>query len=136
MQTRATAWENCKCSTEHHVNIKSSNDLRKFLEEAQRRLDSGKEAEEIFIRLEYFEEKLRPRETKERKQKERLTDYYVIKIGNYNNYLVKLTSRRIKYTGLCELTKQFKTERDAKRYKDKLIEKGFNINLSVEHIIA
>ncbi len=65
-----------------------------------------------------------------------MTDYFAIKIGNRDSYLVKLTSRRIKHTSLCNLTKQFKTERETNKYVEKLKEKGFTCDFLVEYITA
>ena len=126
-------WDN---TIENRVEINSSDDLRKFLDAVQERIDNRAEKEEIYICLQYYNEKFELKVKPERKAKERLTDYFAIKVGNYDNYLVKQTSRRIKYTSLCELTKQFKTEKEANKYVEKLIEKGFTSVFSVEHILA
>lgn len=37
---------------------------------------------------------------------------------------------------LCDLTKQFKTEKETNKYVEKLIKKGFKIDFSVEHITS
>ena len=121
---------------ENVVNIYSSNDLRKFMDATQDRLAKRTEREGIYICLHYYNEKFEPRVKLERKSKERLTDYFAIKVGNRDSYLVKQTSRRIMHTSLCDLTKQFKTEKEANKYVEKLIEKGFKIDFSVKHITA
>lgn len=129
-------WEEMDNTIENRVEINSSDDLRKFLEAAQNRIDNRADKEGVYICLKYYNEKFEPRVKQERKAKERLTDYFAIKIGNRDNYLVKLTSRRIRHTSLCNLTKQFKTEKEANKYMEKLKEKGFTCDFSVEHITA
>lgn len=131
-----SAWKEIDNIIESRVEINSSDDLRNFLKAAQNRLDSRMESERIYICLKYYNKKFESRVKPERKPKERLMDYFAIKIGNRDSYLVKQTSRRIKYTSLCNLTKQFKTEKEANKYVEKLIEKGFKINFSVVHITA
>lgn len=132
MQGYFSVWKEMDNTIESVANIYSSDDLRKFLNAAQDRLDSREENEGIYICLHYYNEKFESRV----KPKERLTDYFAIKIGTCDSYLVKQTSRRIKHTSLCNLTKQFKTEREANKYVERLIEKGFKIDFSVEHIVA
>ena len=129
-----SVWKGIDNTIENRVEINSSDGLREFLNAAQNRLNNRAEKEGIYICLKYYNEKFEPRVKPERKAKERLTDYFAIKVGNRDSYLVKLTSRRIKYTSLCNLTKQFKTEREANRYVEKLNEKGFKIDFTVEHI--
>lgn len=136
MQGYFSVWEEMDNTIENHTEINSSDDLQKFLDAAQDRLAKRTEKEEIYICLHYYNEKFEPRVKRKRKPKERLTDYFAIKIGNYDSYLVKLTSRRIRHASLCDLTKQFKTEKEANKYVEKLIEKGFKINFSVEHIVV
>lgn len=131
-----SVWKEMDNTIESRFEIHSSDDLRKFLDAAQDRLDRRTDKEGIYICLHYYNEKFESRVKPDRKQKERLTDYFAIKVGDYDSYLVKLTSRRIKHTSLCKLTKQFKTEKEANKYMEKLIEKGFNINFSVKHITA
>lgn len=126
-------WKGMNNIIENRVEINSSEDLRYFLKAAKNRIDNRKE-EGVYICLKYYNENFKPRIKPVRKVKERLTDYFAIRIGNGNSYLIKLTSKRIKYTSICELTKQFKTEREANEYVKKLIEKGFNVDFSVEHI--
>lgn len=72
-------WDN---TIENHVQIKLSDDLRKFLDAAQERIDKRMEKEEVYICLEYYNEKFESRVKPERKAKERLTDYFAIKVGN------------------------------------------------------
>lgn len=129
-------WKGMDNIIENRVEINSSDDLREFLDAAQNRLDNRAEKEGIYICLKYYNEKFESRVKPERKEKERLTDYFAIKVGKCDSYLVKQTSRRIRYTSLCNLTKQFKTEKEANKYVEKLIEKGFKIDFSVEHITA
>lgn len=129
-----SVWNGMDNTIENRVEISTSDDLREFLDAAQNRLDKRTEKEEIYICLKYYNEKFESRVKLERKAKERLTDYFAIKVGNRDNYLVKQTSRRIRHTSLCNLTKQFKTEREANKYVEKLIDKGFKIDFSVEHI--
>lgn len=129
-------WEGMKNIIEGRYEINLSDDLRNFLDAAQSRLDNRTEKERIFICLKYYNEKFESRVKPERKAKERLTDYFAIKVGNRDSYLVKQTSIRIRHTSLCNLTKQFKTEKEANKYVEKLIEKGFKIDFSVEHIMA
>jgi hypothetical protein len=129
-----SVWKGMDNTIENVVNIYSSDDLRKFMDAAQDRLTKRTEKEEIYSCLHYYNEKFKSRVKPETKSKERLTDYFAIKIGNYDSYLVKITSRRIRHTSLCNLTKQFKTEKEANKYVEKLIEKGFKIDFSVEHI--
>lgn len=136
MQGYFSMWKGMDNTIESVVNIYSSDDLRKFLDAAQDRLSKRTDEEGIYICLHYYNEKFESRVKAERKPKERLTDYFAIKIGNCDSYLVKQTSRRIRHTSLCNLTKQFKTEKEANKYVEKLIEKGFKINFSVEHITA
>lgn len=131
-----SVWKGMGNIIENRVEISTSDDLRKFLDAAQNRLDRKTEKEEIYICLKYYNEKFESRVKPERKTKERLTDYFVIKVGNRDSYLVKQTSRRIRHTSLCNLTKQFKTEKEANKYVEKLIEKGFTCDFSVEHIVA
>lgn len=131
-----SVWNEMNNIIENCVEIKSSDDLMNFLETAQNRLDNRTEKEVIYICLEYYNENFEPRVKLERKSKEHLTDYFAIKVGNRDSYLVKQTSRRIIYTSLCNFTKQFKTEKEADKYIKKLIEKGFKIDFSVEHIMA
>lgn len=131
-----SVWKGMDNTIESRFEINSSDDLRKFLDIAQDRLNRRTDKEEIYICLYYYNEKFESRVKPKQKQKERLTDYYTIKIGNRDSYLVKLTSRRIRHTSLCNLTKQFKTEKEANKYVEKLIEKGFNCSFSVEHIIV
>lgn len=129
-------WQGMDNIIENRVEINSSDDLREFLEAAQNRIDNRTDKEGIYICLKYYNEKFESRVKPERKLKERLTDYFAIKVGNRDSYLVKLTSRRIKHTSLCNLTKQFKTEKEANKYMAKLKEKGFTCDFSVEHITA
>ena len=136
MQGYFSVWKGMDNTIESVINIYSSDDLRNFLNAAQDRLAKRTDKEEIYICLHYYNEKFQSRVKAERKQKERLTDYFAIKVGDYDSYLVKLTSRRIRHASLCDLTKQFKTEKEANKYVEKLIEKGFKINFSVEHIVA
>lgn len=131
-----SVWKEMNDTIESHFEINSSDDLRKFLNAAQDRLDRRTDKEGIYICLHYYNEKFESRVKPDWKQKERLTDYFAIKVGNYDSYLVKLTSRRIRYASLCNLTKQFKTEKEANKYVEKLIDKGFKIDFSVEHITA
>lgn len=131
-----SVWKGYDNTIENRMEINSSDDLREFLEAAQNRLDNRTEKESIYICLNYYNEKFESRVKPERKEKERLTDYFAIKVGNRDSYLVKQTSRRIRHASLCNLTKQFKTEKEANKYVEKLIEKGFKINFSVEHITA
>ena len=49
-------------------------------------------------------------------------------------YLTQLTSRRIKYCSLCNSTKQFKKEKDANKYIDKLKNRCY-VTFEVEHIV-
>lgn len=127
-------WQEMDNTIENRVEINSSDDLRKFLEAAQNRIDNRTNKEGVYICLKYYNEKFESKVKPERKVKERLTDYFAIKVGNRDSYLVKLTSRRIRYTLLCDLTKQFKTEKEADKYVEKLKEKGFTCNFLVEHI--
>lgn len=127
-------WSDGNNSIENKTSIYSSDDLRKFLTDAENRLDNRTEKEKIYICLEYYNEKFESRVKKERKPKERLTDYYAIKINGYS-YLTKLTSRRIMYCYLCDMTKQFKTENQAKKYIEKIAHR-FNCTFEVEHIVA
>ncbi|MFG6378283.1 MAG: hypothetical protein K1W19_08220 [Lachnospiraceae bacterium] len=136
MQGYFSVWKGMDNKIESVFNIYSSEDLRKFLNAAQDRLDKRADEEGIYICLHYYNEKFDSRVKPEQKQKECLADYFSIKVGSHDNYLVKQTSRRIKYTSLCNLTKQFKTEKEANKYVEKLIEKGFKIDFSVEHITA
>lgn len=131
-----SVWKGIGNIIKNRVGINSSDGLRIFLEVAQDRLDNRAEKEEIYICLKYYNEKFESRVKPERKAKEQLTDYFAIKVGNRDSYLVKQTSRRIRHTSLCNLTKQFKTEKEANKYVEKLIEKGFKIGFSVEHITA
>lgn len=131
-----SVWKEMNKTIENHVEINSSDDLRKFLDDAQDRIDKRTDKEGIYICLKYNNEKFKSRMKPERKAKERLTDYFAIKVGNDDSYLVKLTSRRIRHTSLCNLTKQFKTEKEANKYVEKLNEKGFACDFSVEHITA
>lgn len=127
-------WKGMDNTIENRAEINSSDDLRKFLEAAQNRLDNRTDKEGIYICLGYYNEKFESRVKPERKARERLTDYFAIKVGDRDSYLVKLTSRKIKYTSLCNLTKQFKTEKEANKYVKKLKEKGFACAFSVKHI--
>lgn len=129
-----SVWKGYNNTIENRMEINSSDDLREFLEAAQNRLDNKTEKESIYICLNYYNEKFECRIKPERKAKERLTDYFAIKVGNRDSYLVKQTSRRIRHTILCDMTKQFKTEKEANKYVEKLIDKGFKIDFSVEHI--
>ena len=131
-----SVWKGMDNTIENRVEINSSDDLQGFLNAAQNRLYNRAEKEGIYICLKYYNEKFESRVKPERRVKERLTDYFAIKVGNRDSYLVKLTSRRIKHTSLCNLTKQFKTEREANKYVEKLNEKGFKIDFLVEHITA
>lgn len=136
MQGYFSVWKGMKNTIESVINIYSSDELRNFLEAAKDRLDNREEKEEIYICLKYYNEKFESKVKPGRKVKERLTNYFAIKVGNRDSYLVKLTSRRIKHTSLCDLTKQFKTEKEANKYVGKLIEKGFKIDFTVEHIVV
>lgn len=127
-------WKGMDNIIENRVEINSSEDLRKFLEVAQNRIDNRTDKEGIYICLKYYNEKFESRVKPERKAKERLTDFFAIKIGNRDSYLVKQTSRRIRHSSLCNLTKQYKTEKEANKYVENLIEKGYKIDFSVEHI--
>lgn len=127
-------WKGMDNIIENRVEINSSDDLRKFLEVAQNRIDNRTDKEGIYICLKYYNKKFESRVKPERKAKERLTDFFAIKIGNRDSYLVKQTSRRIRHSSLCNLTKQFKTEKEANKYVENLIEKGYKIDFSVEHI--
>lgn len=129
-----SVWKGTNNTIENRMEINSSDNLREFLEAAQNRLDNRKEKENIYICLNYYNEKFECRVKPERKAKERLTDYFAIKVGNRDSYLVKQTSRRIRHASLCNMTKQFKTEKEANKYVEKLIDKGFKIDFSVEHI--
>lgn len=127
-----SVWNGMDNRIENRIEITSSDDLRKYLADAQNRLDNKTEKEEIYICLKYYSENFQARVKKERKPKERLTDYYAIKV-NGCGYLTQLTSRRIKYCLLCNSTKQFKTEKDANKYIDKLKNRCY-ATFEVEHI--
>lgn len=118
MQGYFSVWKEMENIIEDVVNIYSSEDLRKFLNAAQDRLIKRAENEGIYICLHYYNEKFEPRVKSERKRSERLTDYFVIKIRNYDSYLVKLTSRRMKYSPLCNLAKQQNSLKQKKRLID------------------
>jgi len=127
-------WKGMENTIENRVSIYSSEDLRKFLINCQERINKA-DQEIVYICLHYMNEEFKPRVTKQKTTKERLTDFFAIKVFD-KYYLTQLTAKRIKYTTLCHLTKQFKTEKEANRYLEKLVEKGFNSQLSVEHVIV
>lgn len=129
-----SVWNKLHNETENRTWISSSEDLRTFLTIAQTRLDNKTDDEEIYICLEYLVEKFEPRNKKHRTPKERLTNYYAIKVNGIG-YLTKLTSRRIRYCSLCSSTKQFKTEKEANKYVEKLKDR-FNSTFEVEYIIG
>lgn len=135
LQGYFSIWKHMDNTIENKVEIKSSEDLREFLSVIQKRLDSKTINEEIYFCLRYYDEEFKPRiqVKKERKPKERLTDYYAIKINNHS-YLVQVTSKRIRYCCLCDNTKQFKTGKEANRYIEKIKDK-FNAAFTVEHIV-
>lgn len=134
MQGCFSVWKGMNNTIENRVEINSSEDLRKYLSEIQKRLECKADDEEIYFCLRYYDEEFKLRIQKERKPKERLTDYYAIKVNGYN-YLVQLTKTRIKYCSLCNKTKQFKTEKDASRYIEKLKDR-FTATFEVEHIVV
>lgn len=119
---------------ENKTEISSSDDLRKFLEIAQQRLDNRADEEDIYVCLRYYGDKFVPRNPKTKTPKERLTDYYAIKVNDIG-YLTQLTSRRIRYCSLCKDTKQFKTEKEANKYIDKLKDR-FYATFEVKHIVS
>lgn len=129
-----SVWNRMENKVENRTEISSSDDLRNFLVAAQDRLDNRAEKEEVFICLKYCNEEFVPKVKKERKPKERLNDYYAIKVDG-SSYLSKLTKRRIRCYSLCDKTKQFKTEKEANKYVEKLLER-FNCRFEVEHIVT
>lgn len=126
-------WKGFDNTIENRVSIYNSNDLREFLVDSQDRINKAIQ-ESVYVCLHYMNEEFKSKTVKEKNKPERLTDYFAIKVAN-DYYLTQLTARRIKYTTLCCLTKQFETEKKANKYLEKLIAKGFNITLAVEHII-
>lgn len=133
MQGYFSVWRGMNNTIENKVEINSSEDLRKYLSEIQKRLDNKTNNENIYFCLRYYDEEFKSRVPKERKPKERLTDYYAIKVNGYN-YLLQLTKTRIKYCSLCNKTKQFKTEKEANKYIEKIKDR-FTANFEVEHIV-
>lgn len=128
-------WNKMDCKIENRVNIYSSDELREYLIKAQKRLENKTDDEKIYINLEYYGEKLEPREKKVRKPKERLKDYYVIKLDNIG-YVTKLTSKRIMYSYcIYNRTKQFETSKQANKYIEKLTERFKDTVFEVEHIV-
>lgn len=133
LQGYFSIWKHMDNTIENKVEINSSEDLREFLSAIQKRLDNKTVNEEIYFCLRYYDEEFKSRVQKEKKPKERLTDYYAIKVNKYA-YLVQVTSRRIKYCHLCNDTKQFKTEKEASKYIEKLKDR-FDATFEVEHIV-
>lgn len=129
-------WSGMNNTIENRMEISSTEKLREYLELAQKRLDNRAEKEEIYICLKYYEESFRAKNptVRNRKPKERLTDFFAIKVGS--GYLTQVTSRRIRYNVLCERTKQFKTEKEANKYIQKLQVKFTTVDFGVEHIVA
>lgn len=121
---------------ENRVSISSSDDVRAFLAAAQERLNKKAEKETVYICLKYNDENFQLKEPKVRNctPKEKLTDFYAIKINN-TGYLFQLTRRRIRYTYYSDGAKQFKTEKEATKYLQKIKER-FCCTLEVEHIVA
>lgn len=132
MQGSFSVWKGMENTIENRVSIYSSDDLRKFLADSQERINKA-DQESVYICLQYMNEEFKPRIAKQKAAKERLTDFFAIKVLD-KYYLTQLTARRMKYTTLCHLTKQFKSEKEATKYLEKLVVKGFNATLSVEHI--
>lgn len=134
LQGYFSVWKHMNNTIENKVEINSSEDLREFLSAVQKRLDNKTVNEEIYFCLRYYDEEFKSRIQKERKPKERLADYYAIKVNGYS-YLVQLTKTRIKYCSLCNKTKQFKTEKEASKYIEKL-KNRFAATFEVEHIVG
>ena len=128
-------WNKSNNSTELITNISTTEELKDFLNKAEERLSNRSEAEQIYVCLRFYSDELKPRQTKEKKKPtERLSDFYAVKIED-RGYLTQLTSRRIKYTFSSSFSKQFKTEKEANKYINKLKER-FSCDFSVEHIVA
>ena len=96
-----SVWNGENNKIENDVEIFSTDDLRNYLIAAQDRLNNRAEKEDIYICLKYYDEEFKAKAKKERKTKERLTDYYAIKVDDMG-YLMQLTSRRIRYGRLCD----------------------------------
>lgn len=136
-----SVWGRSGNHVEHRKEIRSSDDLREYLKDAEKRLDERTDSDgDIFICLSYYDEKFSRREKRESKPKERLTDFYALQVQNIGNsigYLEKVTKTKLLYSPLGSRTKQFRTEKEAVRYKEKLDGriKG-SIDFSVEHIVS
>jgi hypothetical protein len=121
--------------TENHMTVRNSEQLEKFLEIAQKQINNRKDYESVYVCIEYPLEDFEPKVEKEKKIKERLTDYYVVTISNMG-YLIQTTSRRIRYSDNYKLAKQFKSQSIADRYVNKLKERNFRYDFGVKHISA
>lgn len=131
-----SVWSRMENTIENRVSISTSDDLRNYLVAAQKRLDEREEKEEVYICLKYNNEDFRAREPKvlNGAPKEKLTDFYAIKVDNAG-YLFKLTRRRIRYCYNSNGAKQFKTQKDAAKYIERIKER-FCCSLDIEHIVA
>lgn len=127
-------WGGMNNTIENRMEISSTDKLREFLTLAQERLDNRAEKEEIYICIEYYSEEFKSKNPAVRYKtpKERLSDFYAIKVRG--GYIMQVTSRRVRYASLCNKTKQFKTEKEANKYIQKLQEKFYGETFEVEHI--
>lgn len=127
-----SVWDKSDNHMENYVEVFTSEDVRQFLMDVDERLARRVEGEEIYFCLRYHDEKFRMREKQIRTPKERLSNYYAIRV-NECGYLTKVTRSKLRYTSLCGLTKQFKTEKQAIRYMEKLKDR-FASELRVEYV--
>lgn len=137
-----SVWGRSGNHVEHRKEIRTSDDLREYLKDAEKRLAERTDSDgDIYICLSYNDEKFTRRVPKENKPKERLTDFYALRINHigsisFKQYLNKVTRSRVFYSQLGSHTKQFRTEKEAVRYKEKLDGriKSSSIEFLVEHI--
>lgn len=120
--------------------VGNSAELNEFLAQADQRLKERQENETIYVCIEFESEKAvpYPKEVKKRKAKEKLTEYYAIKVISnntytYTYYLGQLTSRRITGSFNIRYAKQFNTSKEAERWLGKnKIEERFNVKCIIE----
>lgn len=126
-----SVWNRGNNTVEGRSCVRSTKELKKFLSYAEDRINNREDTEDIFVGLVYNPEKFKHRETK---QKQRLTNFFAIKTRGYG-YVYKLTSRRLQHVTSSEYAKQFKTEKEAYKYIEKLSER-FNADFEVEYITS
>lgn len=131
-------WKGLENTHTSPVFINNSANLQAFIEMYYARVVERKEGEKVYPVIEYGVEKfVHQRSNRIRQDKPRLTEYYTVKVDNGHNlyYVQQLTSRHLRGTYNEHDAKQFKTEKEAKKWIDeRSIEKRFRIKCQIEKI--